>query len=222
MVITSSIVASQAIYKYRFLWYFIFMIESLSQKENSANVAETLDYYLGQYCGDIYLTALDLFARQTYPREATIYLRDDLDYISGGSNPDGDIGVWVGTQPNTITNNMRSRVNERFKLRPEQQLEEVYLPFILAHEIGHAVQRDPTFKAIFGTSGDDYVEPEDDYESYANSHDELNADYIAALIVGNSELGKALGFMPPTESPLDWQVWAKEHPIPETIALQSS
>jgi hypothetical protein len=198
------------------------MTELLSRKDQSTNAAEVLDYFLGQHCGDIYLTALDIFSRQTYPRETTIFLRDDLDYISGGLNQDGDIGVWVGMQPNTVTKNMRSRVNERFRLLPEQQLEEVYLPFILAHEIGHTVQRDPLFKAIFGTSGDDYIEPEDDYESYVNSHDELNADYIAAVIVGNSELGKSIGFMPPEEPPLDWRSWAEKHPIPETIALQSS
>lgn len=198
------------------------MAESLTHKEQSAHTAEVLDYYLGRFCGDIYLTALDLFSRQTYPREATIFIRDDLDYISGGSNPDGDIGIWVGTQPNTITKNMRSRVNERFKLSTVQQLEEIYLPFILAHEIGHTVQRDPRFKDIFGPSEDDYVEPEDDYESYVNSHDELNADYIAAVIVGNSELGKTIGFMPPQEAPNAWWCWADQHPIPETIALQGS
>lgn len=54
---------------------------------------DSLNYYVGQYTGDIYLTGLDIFFRLTYPRNAGIFFRDDLDYISGGTNPYGDVGV---------------------------------------------------------------------------------------------------------------------------------
>jgi hypothetical protein len=198
------------------------MAGQLSKAENNAASANALDYYVGPHCGDIYLTSLDLFSRFTYPKDAMIYLRDDLDYISGGANPNGDIGIWVGTQPGTVTSAMRTRVNERFNLSEEQQSEEAYLPFILAHELGHVIQRDSEFAKYFGEPIDDYIDLEKDYEAYVNSNDELNADYIAVVIVGNSALGKLIDFMPPDQYPIEWRQWAEMHPIPKTIALQAA
>lgn len=123
-------------------------------------------------------------------------------------------------QPGPLTATMRSRANERFDLSKEQQINTVYMPFVFAHKFGHAVQRDPEFHVYFGNLKDDYVEPEQDCESYVNSQAELNAEYIAAVILGNSELGMLIDYMPPKEPPTAWQDCAEQHPIPNTIALQ--
>ncbi len=204
-----------------------FMSESselpVSRKENDRQAAEAVDYYVGRWCGDIYLTALDLFSRVKLLRETPIYLRDDLDIISGGLNRDGDPGIWIGLQERTLTSSMKSRVIERFDLSNDYFIAPNYnfMPFIFAHELGHVIQADRSFERIFGAINNELLIPETNYAAYVNSDVELNADYIAAVIVGNSEYGIEAGFMPPAEEPLRWREWAATHPIPETIAANS-
>lgn len=182
-----------------------------------------LERHCGIFCGDIYETALNLFPSFYYPRNTIFYYSTQLDFIESAYDPNGNLAIWIGLKPGTINEVMRSRISERFSLDINNvHFNESLLPFYLAHEIGHSVQCDPSFETFFGRLKNNYIDSDLDYDSYINSDDEQNADYIASVIVGNSSLGRVINHLPPQEAPFEWKKWAENHPVTSTIQLKKS
>jgi hypothetical protein len=202
------------------------MHESIPQTEYVQKVQETseaLEFYVAPFCGDVFKSAVDKFPTFEILLSVPVYLDPESAFVSGGLNANGDIGIWIGQAEGLITTSMKSRINERFKL-PYDVLDQpdiLFMPIILAHELGHVIQADPQFEGIFGKIDTNFVSPEADYEGYVQSDLELNADYIAALIVGDTSFGSFVGIESPRDPPQSWREWGIVHPIPNTIAINT-
>lgn len=194
----------------------------LSKREQAHQTAEALDYYVAPYCGDIYLTVLDLFPSFKTLKDTKFYPSNNLDIITSGEDEDGP-GVWIGLHENTMKPSLKMRAFERFGLSEEyfDAPDTVFYPIALAHELAHILQKDPEFIKFFGPINDERIEVADDYAGYVNSDAELNADYIATVVLGNSSFGVDTGFMPPVEFPREWRQWGALQDIPRTIAMNT-
>lgn len=183
--------------------------EQLLAVEAGHKTADILDKHLGPFCGSIYLTALGLFPTFNTIREAPVHLSSVSDVMAGGVNPSGQVSIHIGLREKAVTPALRSRIVKRFGLPPHltEAPARLFLPFVLAHEIGHVIQADSEFESYFGHIDSATYVPEESYDAYINSDRELNADYIAALIVGNSELGAETGYDPPTQALEEWRDW---------------
>jgi hypothetical protein len=184
------------------------------QNELIQQIAEDLESSLGFYCSDIYLTALGLYPGFKSLKKAVIMVSDNLD-----GEVDDYGKLYFGFRETTLTTRIKSRFNERFKLNQYQSpgTDMALLPFVFAHELGHIIQLDSKFRKYFGRMNHQVLETDPDYANYVGSDLETNADYLAAVIVGNSVYGSELGFTPPTEDSRHWRDWASQHPVVTTI-----
>jgi len=187
-----------------------------NRNELIRQVGKDLDASLG-FCGsDIYFTGLSLYPDFKMLRTAFIYTKEDQDAVV-----DDNGNLHFGFREETLTARLKSRFIERFDLNRfcSQGSGITFAPFAFAHELGHVIQFDPNFNAYFGPIDQHLILPKDDYSLYVESDLELNADYIAAAIVGNSNFGRELGFVPPSEEPIRWRDWGLRHPVTRTIEL---
>jgi hypothetical protein len=191
-----------------------------TQRNIDQSRCDLLSQYVNPLAGDIYRSALICFDRFSALRKATISINPRSNYISGGFNIDGELEIHIGTEESAINPRIKSRIEERFGL-PENQgfPDNLYRLFVLAHEIGHVIQKDPLFAEFYGDYDKTIYEPEEDYATYANSDNEVLADYIATQILSNSQLGAVFGIMPPSEEPHAWRQWGELNRIDRTIEL---
>jgi len=193
----------------------------LSRREVDQRRADIFDQYMGLFHGDVYRTALDCFPGFTLLRKAGVHIvfepEEKYPFVA---TPDMDSPeILMNTASISLSDRMKSRLKERFEL-PQQVIDQgasFLTPIIFAHELGHLIQADPRFGQFFGGTIGPHPSAED-YVGYITSDSEVNADYIAAAIMANSELGGHLGWELPTESPLDWRTWGEQHQVPHTIA----
>jgi hypothetical protein len=192
----------------------------LTRREIDQSRCDILSDLINPYAGDVYRSALICFDRFSILRESKITFNANSNYISGGLNAYGEPEIHIGTEASAITPRMKSRIDERFGLPEGQDFPDgLYKLFVLAHEIGHVIQKDPLFSKFYGDYDTTVYSPEKDYPKYANSENEVLADYIAAQILSNTELGAALGMSPPTEEPPEWRQWGEQNHIDKTIEL---
>lgn len=194
---------------------------SHTRREQRRMTEEALDSCVAPYCGDIYYTSLDLFPGFSLLRTVLFRVQEDFRGITSAVFDNGEAGIWVSQHKNFVTDSMKTRVVERFHL-PSSWLsapDSALLPFMFAHELGHIAQAEPVFQKYFGPFYDEWVDSKKDYAGYVNSDEEVNADYLAAVIVGNSQFGRETNFMPPKEPPSEWREWGKVHGVPITIRL---
>ena len=203
--------------------------ETTSNREIIHRKTAIFEQYLSPLHADVYKATINCFPEFHFLRDMSVVLDRDSDILAGGT-VNGEPSLHIGLKEGVITPRMRSRVMERFQLRPDLLGMELELQDTIAkaitfgHELGHAIQEDPLFERFYGRLEGEHLNPHkgDDYVAYVNSDWEVNADFIAAEILGHTKLGEMLGFMPPTEGPSEWRAWGEQHPVPQTIAMTSS
>lgn len=171
--------------------------------------------------GDVYRTATEIFKGSQLLREVTLEISSNDSLMVGGigKNQYGeDIPIIHLGEKGELAQTVKNRLIFRLGLDAERYAtapDEVLRSFALAHEIGHIIQAEPTFTYLFGNTDSHTYIPEDDYRSYVNSDNELNADYIARLIMGHSRLNAQfdLGVVPPKQPPQQWREWARDYRI---------
>jgi hypothetical protein len=179
-----------------------------------------LSEQINPYAGDIFRSALICFDRFTALREASIKFNPNSNFISGGQTADGELMLHIGTEESAITPRIKSRITERFGLPENQEFPDgFYKLFVLAHEIGHVIQMDPLFQDFYGPYDSTVIDAQKKYEEYVYSENEVLADFIACQIISNSEIGAALGILPPTEEPQEWRQWGDSHRVDKTLEL---
>lgn len=198
-----------------------------TKKQVDTEKAELLDRYAGPHCGEIFLTARNMFDRFLSLQRMSMKFMDDHDggyYFYVDTDPvSSHMGINVNNEQK-LDKRLLQRTRERFKLSDEvielfQELPGAVRPLILAHEIAHVIQIDPLFLEYYG---DDFnyknINPRVNYAGYLESDLEANADFIAASIVANTDYGVSLGLgLQPFET-LQWRDWVAERPMLETIA----
>ncbi len=194
----------------------------LTNKEVLQRNADIFNHYLSAFHGDVYLTAINCFPDFTFLRDVSVVIDPNTSILAGGVVGDNEPRVYIGTQPGTVTPQMKTRILERFQLHPDlaEMPYEAFGAFIFAHELGHVLQDDPQFERFYGDGLNEVrPDPKKDYAGYVESPRETNADFIAAEIIANTDLGRMIGFMPPVEGPSEWKEWAAQHPVPKTISM---
>lgn len=179
-------------------------------------MAESLDQHVGPYYGDILLTADKFFHQFQLLQQTTVIADSDSNYISGGlggENHDQPM-VHLGTK-GPLSQAVRDRLKNRLNLPADADdaPDEIFMRFIFAHELGHVIQSDPMFETYFGQIDMNTYAPEAGYSQYVNSDKEANADFIAAVLIGASDLGRELEIKEPGITPDKWRDWAAAHPV---------
>ncbi len=179
--------------------------------------AEVLDTYLGPFTGDVLVQSVRLFPDFSLLRNTNLYIKPDFDMIVGGINSDGEPSVHIGLNNTAISSGVRARIMKRFELPSEldEAPKGLFVPFILAHELGHVMQADSSFVSNFGYMDDTVYSPEDDYAQYVESDHEVNADYIASYVVSHTDLGRQLLHLLPSYPPSMWREWGSAHRVIE-------
>lgn len=199
------------------------LVEHLVER-NAVSLEEKGDGY-----GDLYKTAVDLFPGITSLKNFSgdwLELDDTTSHSETSQVLSSDAQeailnkIRIGTRP--VNPVVRSRLIDRMGLQQKFKSghDDVFHRIVFAHELGHAMQNDVNnFVPVFGEMNMEVIDThmpdnsmsfENKYKLYVNSDREANADYIAAMIIGNSKLGKDLGISAPEYGPQDWRKWVRE------------
>ena len=164
---------------------------------------------IGVFYGDMLFTCARIFPTLVSIEDTRIEFDSTSGVIAGGLDSARERVVHMGLGE-VVEAGVRQRLVRRFGLPidPTPAYNKIFRRIILGHELGHVLQADKSFKSVFGEIDQRTIIPEDGYLPYVNSDKEMNADYIAAQILGNSALGTQLGYAPPEESPPNWRHWA--------------
>lgn len=171
--------------------------------------AEHLERYVGPYSGDVYDTAQRTFPYIQTLQKTGVLINSEFKGMAFGFNNEGNPYVFINHDDSIVGKGLRNRIIKRFDLPPDLTTAPrgLFLPFILAHELGHAVQHDENFSTYFGDIDQIAYSPVDNYDAYIQSDKEVNADYIAAVIMANSKLGQSVNLLPPSEPYVAWRQW---------------
>jgi len=168
---------------------------------------------LGPYYGDILLASERIFPHLKIIRRTKIE-KNNSKIIAGGLDSNGEAVVHLGfggDVPQPVRDRLVSRLG--LPIEPHQENDGILQRIIFGHELGHVLQADDSFEDTFGPIDKTTRIPELGYYSYVNSDRELNADFIAAQLVGNSALGQILRISPPAQAPSQWREWAETRRI---------
>ena len=168
-------------------------------------MTKALGEYVSPLIADMYQTALNLFPARTLEEMRVVIKEDSGDFRGGEGEQDGE------KVPMIVIGMQESLENERTGRR-------VVGLVAFCHELGHVIQLDDKVMRAFGEIDNtivplpmDYT-PEQ-YQAYAQSDREANADYIAACILAASQLGEAVGYRPPIEDAAQWRQWVAANPV---------
>lgn len=189
-------------------------MESIGKREpvqRLSAAAEHLERYVGPYCGDVYDTAQRVFPDMSILRRTGVLINSKFKGMAFGFSDAGDPYVFIDHDDSIVGRGLRNRIIKRFDLPADliKAPRSLFLPFVLAHELGHAVQHDGNFSTYFGEIDHTEYSPTVDYDAYVQSDKETNADYIAAVIVSRSRLGQEAGMLPPYQPAHQWREWAQ-------------
>lgn len=175
------------------------------------HIADTLDREVGPYYGDILKAAEKFFHQfENLRNMQVIFDPTSPDMVGGLGGENYDIPmVHMGTAGD-LHPRIRSRLIARLDLPSDANSasDEIFRRLIFAHEVGHVIQSDPMFETYFGEIDGSTYDPSAGYSQYVNSDQEMNADFIAHVIVGASELGRELEITEPGIPLSDWRNWA--------------
>jgi len=184
------------------------MTNRVRNSELIVKTAEGLNSF-GAHYGDILLASERLLPDLTIIRK-TRFVKNQSNILAGGLDGNGNPVVHLGLGGG-LTQGVRERIVSRHELsvHPQAKYDEIFQRIIFGHELGHVLQADDSFEAVFGAIDKTTYRPEAGYAAYINSDKEMNADFISAYLLGNTALGQSLEFSPPTHNPIEWREWAQ-------------
>ena len=200
-------------------------LQHVSHREKRESMTKALGEYVSPLIADMYQTALNLFPARTLEEMRVVIKEDSGDFRGGEGEQDGEKVpmIVIGVQETLASPNLIARMSSRLGI-PRESLENertgrrVVGLVAFCHELGHVIQLDDKVMRAFGEIDNtivplpmDYT-PEQ-YQAYAQSDREANADYIAACILAASQLGEAVGYRPPIEDAAQWRQWVAANPV---------